>query len=97
MQNDVLYNQVMKKILVIEIGTDENMDPVITGANMKPSEVMQPGMLPIFAFMHIYIEGVFDDYGLSGQFGYENGDFTIHGVFNDIIADTVNDEWIFAS
>ena len=95
MQNDVLYNQVMKKILVIEIGMDENMDPIITGANMLPSEVMQPGMLPLVAFQHLYVENAFDTYTSSTQIGYESGDFYFRGAFN-IIADTVNNEWTIA-
>lgn len=95
MQNDILYNKVMKKILVIEIGMDENMDPVITGANMKPSEVMQPEMLPIITFQHLYVEGAFDTYATAEQIGYESGDFVIRGAFS-IVADTVNNEWTLA-
>lgn len=95
MQNDTLYNHVMKKILVIELGIDENEDPTITGANMKPSEVMQPEMLPVLAFQHMYVEDTFDSYMTAEQIGYENGDFLIHGAFT-IVADTVNNEWILA-
>lgn len=95
MQNDILYNQVMKKILVIDVTIGEDMNPAIVGANMKPSEVMQPGMMPIIAFQHMYVEGAFDSYASPTQIGYESGDFYIRGAF-DIVADTVNNEWVLA-
>lgn len=55
MQNDVLYNSVMKKIFIIEMtyGTPEGEDdPVssITGFNMEPDEVLAPGNLPLIGF-----------------------------------------------
>ena len=55
MQNDVLYNSVMKKIFIIEITSEtpegEN-DPVpsVTYFNMEPDEVMAPGNLPLIGF-----------------------------------------------
>lgn len=55
MQNDVLYNSVMKKIFIIEI-TSETPEgesfPVlsVTYFNMEPDEVLAPGNLPLIGF-----------------------------------------------
>lgn len=55
MQNDVLYNSVMKKIFIIEITSETpegESDPVasVTYFNMAPDEVMAPGNLPLIGF-----------------------------------------------
>ena len=55
MQNDTLYNKVMKKIFIIEITTETpegELSPVteVTYFNMEPTEVMAPGNLPLIGF-----------------------------------------------
>lgn len=55
MQNDVLYNKIMKKIFIIEITSETpegESDPVpaVTYFNMEPDEVMAPGNLPLIGF-----------------------------------------------
>ena len=55
MQNDTLYNKVMKKIFIIEIISETpegESDPVLSVAsfNMAPDEVMAPGNLPLIGF-----------------------------------------------
>lgn len=55
MQNDVLYNSVMKKIFIIEVTSETpegESDPVasVTYFNMAPDEVLAPGNLPLIGF-----------------------------------------------
>ena len=55
MQNDVLYNSIMKKIFIIEIESEtpdgeETPTSTITNFNMKPSEVLDYGNLPLIGF-----------------------------------------------
>lgn len=55
MQNDPLYNKIMKKIFIIEITSETpegELSPVIavTDFNMEPHEVMAPGNLPLIGF-----------------------------------------------
>lgn len=55
MQNDPLYNKIMKKIFIIEITSetpDGELSPTIevTSFNMEPDEVMAPGNLPLIGF-----------------------------------------------
>ena len=52
MQNDPLYNKIMKKIFIIEVTSETpegESDPVstVTYFNMAPDEVMAPGNLPL--------------------------------------------------
>ena len=46
MQNDPLYNKVMKKIFIISVLWENNI-PSIVNANMLPSEILLPGSLPV--------------------------------------------------
>ena len=55
MQNDTLYNKVMKKIFIIEITSETpegELTPgfAITYFNMKPDEVLAAGNLPLIGF-----------------------------------------------
>lgn len=55
MQNDTLYNKVMKKIFIIEITSEtpegESFPELsVTDFNMEPDEVMAPGNLPLIGF-----------------------------------------------
>ena len=55
MQNDILYNSIMKKFFIIKMtsATPEGEEtPVltITDFNMKPSEVLAYGNLPLIGF-----------------------------------------------
>lgn len=55
MQNDPLYNKIMKKIFIIELTSETpegESDPVleVTYFNMAPNEVMAPGNLPLIGF-----------------------------------------------
>lgn len=55
MQNDTLYNKVMKKIFIIEITSETpegESDPKleVTYFNMAPDEVLAPGNLPLIGF-----------------------------------------------
>ena len=55
MQNDPLYNKIMKKIFIIEVTSETpegETDPVssVTYFNMAPDEVMAPGNLPLIGF-----------------------------------------------
>ena len=98
MQNDILYNQVMKKILIIDMGLDENNQPIITGANMKPSEVLQYNMLPIVGFVRMAYGGgeVFD---MFGYYEYiPETSIGLKSLYMEflIASDTVNNEWILS-
>lgn len=95
MQNDTLYNKVMKKILVIEAGIVEGA-PVVTGANMKPSEVIQPGMLPVICFIHFYADDENDMYFNSESIGFDTGVFTISTSMITVIADSGTNTWVIA-
>ena len=55
MQNDTLYNKVMKKIFIIEVTAEtpegeETPVAEVTYFNMKPDEVLAPGTLPLIGF-----------------------------------------------
>ena len=55
MQNDPLYNKIMKKIFIIEITSEtpegESFPELsVTAFNMEPDEVMAPGNLPLIGF-----------------------------------------------
>lgn len=102
MQNDTLYNKVMKKIFIIEVTSETpegESDPVreVTYFNMAPDEVLAPGNLPFIGFFVvkdkdnsvIVYEGIATFYMKAD--GTEAAIFTLSGTSFD--ADLTNNVW----
>ena len=102
MQNDVLYNKVMKKIFIIELTVETpegELAPVIevTHFNMAPDEVMAPGNLPLIGFCVVKIKDTsYTEYDTIGSF-YVADDLSEASILllsgPQIDADLTNNVW----